>query len=357
MQITSFEFQIDNLFESKIMDETLRILLLEDNSADADMIEFELEEAGIIFTLKRVMTEKDFITAIKEYLPHIILSDYDLPQYNGAWALAETKTICPDIPFILVTGVLSEERAIEILTSGAKDYVMKKHLHRLAPAVLRVIKEAREIKARQTAQVELLEANRTMESKVKKRTAKLRAEIKERKKTEKTLKQSQLNTNTLLNSATESIWMLGLNGDILAANDTAAERLGLRVSDLIDKKWTDFLPPALAQPRERMIEEVVRMGKPVNLEDEHDGKIFNHSFYPARDIKGEIIGVTCFSRDITESRKAEAKIKYLASFPTLNPNPIVEIASTGLISYANPAAEKLFPDLWKAGMEHPLLVE
>lgn len=170
------------------MDETIRILLLEDNPVDVEMIEFELQEAGIRFTLKWVMNEKDFIDAIKNYSPHVILSDYDLPQYNGALALAEAKTFCPSIPFILVTGALDEERAIDMLTSGAKDYVMKNRLHRLAPAVRRVLEEAQEIRERHAAQIELLEAYKTLESKIKKRTAKLLKEIKERKKTEAELK-------------------------------------------------------------------------------------------------------------------------------------------------------------------------
>jgi PAS domain S-box-containing protein len=337
------------------MDKTIRILLLEDNPADADLIEFELQEAGISFTLKLVMTEADFVQSIKEYLPDIILSDFDLPRYNGALALAEAKTICPDIPFILVTGAIDEERAIDMLTSGAKDYVMKKHLHRLAPSVLRVVEEAWEIKAHKTAQVELLEAYRTLENRVKKRTAKLQAEIKERKKTEKALRDHQLNANTLLNSATESIWMFGVNGDILTANDTAAQRLGLTVSDVIGRKWTDFIPSPLLQSRQRKIEEVIRTGKQVDYEDEQAGIFFHHYYYPARDIAGKIIGVTCFSRDITESKNADAEIKRLASFPLLNPNPVIEVDMASRIKFANPASDQLFPDLRKKGAEHPLL--
>lgn len=337
------------------MDKTIRILLLEDNPTDVDLIKYELREAGINFTLKQIMTESDFVQSMKEYLPDVILSDFNLPQYNGALALAEAKTFRPDIPFILVTGAIDEERAIEMLTSGAKDYVLKKHLHRLAPAVLRVVKEAEEIRARQTAQVELLEAYRTLESKVKKRTAKLWTEVKERRKTEKALREYQLKADTLLNSATESIWMFGVNGDVLAANDTAAQRLGLNVSDVVGKKWTDFMPSHLVQPRRRVFEEVIQTGVPAEYEDEQAGIFFHHYCYPARDITGKIIGVTSFSRDITESRKAEAEIKRLASFPLLNPNPVVEVDLALRINFANPASERLFPDLRKKGIEHPLL--
>jgi CheY-like chemotaxis protein len=94
------------------MPEPLRILILEDNPFDAELVQFELEEAGLAFTAKVVMTEKDFLREIQGYYPDLILSDYDLPKYDGALALAEASSRCPDTPFILVTGAVSEDRAI-----------------------------------------------------------------------------------------------------------------------------------------------------------------------------------------------------------------------------------------------------
>ena len=156
------------------MVESLRILILEDNPADAELVQFELEEAGFVFTSKVVMTEEDFIHEIQEYGPDIILSDYDLPKYNGALALAEASKTCPDTPFILVTGAVSEDRAIDILTQGAKDYVLKNRLRqRLVPAVRRALEEAEEHRARKQAEAELREAYRTLEAKVEERTCDL----------------------------------------------------------------------------------------------------------------------------------------------------------------------------------------
>ena len=74
-------------------------------------------------------TEEGFFKELHESPPDLILSDYDLPRYNGALALADARRLCPDVPFILVTDAVSEDRAIEILTSGAKDYVLKTRLH------------------------------------------------------------------------------------------------------------------------------------------------------------------------------------------------------------------------------------
>lgn len=171
--------------------EPIRVLILEDNPADAELIQFELEEAGLAFSSKVVMTEEDFIREIQEFSPDLILSDYDLPKYNGALALTEARRLCPDTPFILVTGAIVEDRAIDILTKGAKDYVLKNRLHqRLVPAIRRALSEAVEHRARKQAESELREAHDVLEAKVKERTAALEAEIENHKHTEEALRQS-----------------------------------------------------------------------------------------------------------------------------------------------------------------------
>jgi CheY-like chemotaxis protein len=131
-----------------MMFKSIHILILEDNPTDAELIQFELQEAGISFTAKVLMNEKEYVNELKKLPPDLILSDYDLPTYNGLLALAEAKKRCPDIPFILVSGAVVEDYAIEILTQGAKDYVPKTQLQqKLAPAVRRALAEAEELKA------------------------------------------------------------------------------------------------------------------------------------------------------------------------------------------------------------------
>jgi PAS domain S-box-containing protein len=174
------------------MTEPFRILILEDHPADVELIQFELHEAGLNFISKVVATEKEYVQAIQDYCPDLILSDYDLPKYNGALALVEAGRRCPDTPFILVSGVITEDRAIEILTQGAKDYVLKTRLQqRLVPAVKRALAEAEEHEARRQAEAELREAHRTLEERVKTRTAELEAEMTERKKIEDELQMSE----------------------------------------------------------------------------------------------------------------------------------------------------------------------
>ncbi|MBM4313475.1 MAG: response regulator [Deltaproteobacteria bacterium] len=139
----------------------IRILILEDNPADAELIRFELREAGLSFTAKVVRTEKEYVNEIKEFLPDLILSDFDLPSYSGTLALAEVKRRCPDTPFILVSGAVEEDYAIETLTQGAKDYVLKSQLQqKLVPAVRRALGEEEEQKAHERVGVALEELHR-----------------------------------------------------------------------------------------------------------------------------------------------------------------------------------------------------
>ena len=166
------------------MTDKFRILILENKPADVELIEQELRDSGIKFISKPVQTKEEYLKALAEFAPDIILSDYDLPQFNGAEALKIAKKHCPEIPFLLVTGAVGEDRAIEILTGGATDYVMKNRLSRLFPAVLRALTEAEEYKVRIKAEAERDLLLQQLETRVQERTAELEAEIERRRQYE-----------------------------------------------------------------------------------------------------------------------------------------------------------------------------
>lgn len=180
------------------MDHTVRILILEDEEADAALIEDELQSADFNYISQIVANRKDYLAALDHFDPDIILSDYHLPQYDGLSALDDAR-LClrADIPFILVTGAIAEELAIDILIKGANDYVMKNRLQRLVPAVQRALEEALEIRARQEAEDALRRAHDELEMLVVQRTAELQREIEERKKTEESLREALARIRTL----------------------------------------------------------------------------------------------------------------------------------------------------------------
>jgi PAS domain S-box-containing protein len=132
----------------------LRIIHLEDNPLDADLIQARLQETEIDFRLERVDTRESFEAALRT-VADLILADYSLPQYSGIEALQTSRVLQPRTPFIFITGALGEERAIELLKSGATDYVLKERLSRLVPSVLRSLRESREHNERLRAQEEL----------------------------------------------------------------------------------------------------------------------------------------------------------------------------------------------------------
>lgn len=157
------------------MSRDLRILMLEDTPEDAELAEHELRKAGMHLTAKRVETRDAFIRSIEEFQPEIILSDYKLPEFNGTEALDIIRREHPDIPVIMVTGALSDIEAVELIHAGAKDYVLKDRLARLAPAVQRALAVAEEERARKAAEQALRKSYDELEERVRERTAELTA--------------------------------------------------------------------------------------------------------------------------------------------------------------------------------------
>jgi PAS domain S-box-containing protein len=122
----------------------LRLLHLEDDDADADIVRKTLESEGVICTVTRVDTEADFRSALAEGGFDLILADYTLPEFDGISALNLAREMLPDVPFIFLSGTLDEEVAIEALKIGATDYVFKTRLSRIVPSVRRALREAEE---------------------------------------------------------------------------------------------------------------------------------------------------------------------------------------------------------------------
>ncbi|KAF0138945.1 MAG: hypothetical protein FD122_3618 [Stygiobacter sp.] len=121
--------------------ESLKILFVEDLTSDVELNLREIKKNEIEFVSLVVETKEDYIKALTEFKPDIILSDYSLPKFNGMQALLIKKELTPLIPFILVTGSLNEETAVEIMKADADDYLLKENIRRLVPAMKSAIEK------------------------------------------------------------------------------------------------------------------------------------------------------------------------------------------------------------------------
>ena len=123
------------------MEKPLKILVLEDVQDDVGLIERELRKGGLSFETTRVDNKPEFIQALRQYQADVILSDHSLPQFNSFEALKLCRRSGVTIPFILVTGSVSEEFAVTCLKEGADDYVLKSNLIRLPNAITNSLKQ------------------------------------------------------------------------------------------------------------------------------------------------------------------------------------------------------------------------
>lgn len=119
----------------------LRILMLEDSPSDARLIQHALKREGLDHEVRVVETKSDFIAALEDYQPHLILSDHSLVGFDSREALEVVQKSSRKIPFILVTGTVSEEYAVSIIKAGAADYILKSNLSRLTVAIRSAISQ------------------------------------------------------------------------------------------------------------------------------------------------------------------------------------------------------------------------
>jgi diguanylate cyclase (GGDEF)-like protein len=121
----------------------IRLLMVEDEPAEAELSIRYVRRAGIRCICHRVETEAALRDALRDFKADIVLSDFTLPNFDGLSALKVVREVAPELPFIFVSGTIGEERAIEALRRGAVDYVLKMNLNRLAPAITRALEEAK----------------------------------------------------------------------------------------------------------------------------------------------------------------------------------------------------------------------
>ena len=265
----------------------LRILDLEDDPLDADLIYARLTEGGIPCDMAQVQTRADFVAALQSGGYDLILSDYSLPAFDGLSALELANEMRPEIPFILVSGAIGEERAIEALKNGATDYVLKQRLERLVPAVRRAVSEAEERAGRRRAEEE---RERLL---IQERAARAEAET------------AREQTVNILESINDAFFTLDREERFSYVNRRAEQLWGRPREELLGKNIRDMFPQSVDSESFR---EIVRaMTEQVTTEFEAIspflGTWIAGRAYPSSE------GVSVYFWDISERKKIEEALR------------------------------------------------
>ena len=263
------------------MQSPLRILHLEDNPRDAELIQAILETEGITCQVTRVDTEADFLASIDHGGFDLIFADYTLPSFDGHSALKITQEKCPDVPFIFISGTLGEEVAIEAFKIGATDYVIKERLSRIAPSVQRALREAKE-----------------------------RAE---RKRAEEAARAAKARFEGILEIAQDAIISVNSHQRIILFNQGAEKVFGYTQAEVIGRPLDLLLPQRFEDIHRKHIEDFAQspdVARTMGQRREVFGRRKDGGEFPAeasiskRDLGSELV-FTVILRDITERKRAE----------------------------------------------------
>src|SRR5215217_8764952 len=202
--------------------DTLRILILEDVPMDAELVEYELERARIPFVSRRVDNRSGFLQELESFEPHIILSDYTLPQFDGMSALSLARERAPSIPFLIVTGSVNEETAVGCMKAGATDYLLKSNLARIGPAIEAAME-------RERAHAEKIQA-------------------------ESALAASERRFRSLVQNSSDLVTIVAPDGSILYVSDSAERIVGYSPAALVGTSLMDYLAQDDAEPMRALLQ-------------------------------------------------------------------------------------------------------
>jgi PAS domain S-box-containing protein len=207
----------------------LRIILIEDSDDDTDLILRHLREAGYDVTCDRVQTADEMSRALEKNPDcELVISDYSLPTFSAPLALTVLQGCGLDIPFIIVSGTIGEERAVSTMRDGARDFILKHDLSRLTPVIERELQESEARRLRRVA--------------------------------EQTYKASELRYRMIVNTAREGIWLVDARRKTTFANRCLAEMLGFSEQELLGREFQEFLEPGQRDEGTAFFERIKRAG-------------------------------------------------------------------------------------------------
>jgi PAS domain S-box-containing protein len=304
----------------------LRVLILEDNPADAELMERQLKKAGIGFVSHHVDTRNGFLKALKSFKPDFILADYMLPKFDALQALALRSKNAPLTPFIVVTGSISEEIAVKCMKQGADDYLLKDRLARLGEAVRNSL------------------ANRRLQA--------------EKKAAEEALHEMNEIFQLFLKYNPIYVFIKDENIRSIYLSENYEKMLGRPLAEILGKNMDELFPSDLSRTMIEDDKKLLREGKPSEFIEELNGRTYSTLKFPIS-IQGKAKYLAGYTTDITEHKQTEDALQEnqvrLKAFMDFVPSLILIKDHELRPIFANEAMRQNFPiDQWLGKKPHEL---
>jgi diguanylate cyclase (GGDEF)-like protein/PAS domain S-box-containing protein len=275
------------------MERELRLLIVEDQPADAELLERELRRGGLRFSAERVDTQEMFERSLVEFVPDLILSDFSMPTFDGLTALELAQANDPDTPFIFFSGTIGEDRAADALKRGATDYVLKDRPKRVLSAIDRALEEA------------------------KKRVA--------IRNSQHALRLSEERFRSFMQHVPARASIRDLEGRYTFVNENWERAMGLSAADVVGRLYTEVLPADRAASMTPYHQQVIDTNKPVSrifrVGAEANLRWWFANHFPIPDAEGKVEMIGTVAIDITEQKLQEERLNYLAYYDALTGLP------------------------------------
>ena len=260
----------------------IRILHLEDNRNDAELVQAMLAEDGLACEIVRVENRDDFVGTLDRERFDLIISDFTLPSYDGRSALLLAREKCPGTPVLFFSGTLGEESAIQSLKDGATDYVLMQRPARFVSAVRRALREAEEHAARQ--------------------------------RSEKAMREAQERFISIYQSSKDAIAYSTLDGLLLEVNDSFVKLTGCAREELLTKTYQTLTPTEYRKREAEIVQKIIRTGEPAEYEKEFlrkDGSrvAVSLTVFIVKGPRGRLGGLAAIIKDITERKSLESQLR------------------------------------------------